>query len=285
MLEEIENFINRVFTNEYIDNIRKAISLMEAFEYQKAYDKIMDAINDESVSDIDGRAEHFTVALTDALDFIVKQHLISLTDEATFADRLLILDALYRVQHLEDYTAVQSILLSEEDSIDQLSMILEELTNKDQGYFLTILKDVNDSCIALLNEYVEHKSKPKTVDTINPAIINRLKLFNSTLGHENLATEMIAAGMWPGYSLRLYIPFVKDIISELEETEETAISVLSIIYMSDTPETDIVTAYRAMSDAIFKDLTRVSKIESTILSLLAKLSDARKIEHEKAGLS
>ena len=136
MNELIEDFITDVFTPEYVINIRKAFSLFEAFEYQNAYGGMCDAITDESVSDIHARADHFTVALANQLDFIVKAHLIRLVDSATIRDRIDILDALYRVQHLEDYTAITSILSSEEDEADQMSRILEELTDHDQGHYL-----------------------------------------------------------------------------------------------------------------------------------------------------
>lgn len=283
MNELIDSFISDMFTNEYIDNIRKSFSLFEAFEHQNAYSGMIDAITDEGIESRENRADRFSAALTQELDYVVGQHLIALTPEATIADKILILDALYRVQHLENYVAYESILSTEDDTIDKMAAILEELTTVDQGYFLTILQSVDDRAIKLLSDFVNHKTVIKN-EPIKPEILNRVKLVTEVLGKETLGAIMIDGGMKPGYPIELYLPYVEnDIVDEVEDSK-TVLNILSVLYMADIDETNILNLYREVGERIFKSVQMVGRMESQVLTIINKVTEARNIQNEKARL-
>jgi len=283
--ELIEDFISHVFTPGYIENIRKAISLFEAFEHQNAYGGITDVITNESVSDIQSRANHFVIELNNQLDYIVKQHLIELTDNATTHDRIIILDALFRIQHLENYITIISILTSEEDSVDKLSRILEELTEYDQAHFLHLLKEVNVRTLELLELYIENQLQFEEEEPVDYSIIERVKLFNDVLGKSHIGFVLLDAGMKVGYPLRLYLPFVEEHLVVENNNEQSALNILSIIYMSDTPEQAILTTYRDVGETAFKSIDLVGRAENFVLKMISKIQDTRKINNEKTRLS
>lgn len=285
MNEAIETFIAETFTNEFIDLVHKAFSLFEAYDHQNAYAKLVAAVMDESISTTESRADFFSKELKRQLDYIIIQHRIELTGEATISDRILILDALFRIQHLENYVAYESIVESEEDSIDQMARILEELTNRDQGYFLGILERVDDSTIKLLKIFIQGKTSVPDVDPIPEEIIKRIRLFNQTFGTTNIAHVLIDAGMRPGYSFDLYIPFIQDYIVDDQSQEQTAINYMSVMNISNVPEHDFLMTFRNSAESVFKDPEQLGKLETHILTLIAKLDEARKVQNEKDRLS
>ncbi|HXQ32678.1 MAG TPA: hypothetical protein VN843_01525 [Anaerolineales bacterium] len=285
MDELIEDFITSVFTPEFVILIRKAFSLFEAFEHQNAYSGMNDAIMNESISDVHERSSHFSVELCHQLDYILNQHLITLTDIATVSDRVQILDALYRLQHLEDYTGITLILTTDDDEIDKFSRILEELTGFDQGYLLTILQSVDARTLELLERYIHSKESHVPEEPVNPDIIERIKLFSELFGQESIGCILLEAGMILGLPIKLYLPFVQENLVVQNNHEKTSMNVLSVIYISNTEEHLVIETYRAIAEGLFNSLDEVGKVEGFLVRLLSQVSELRKIKHEKIRLS
>lgn len=285
MNEQIEDFITNIYTPEFVILIRKAFSLFEAFEHNNAYDEMNDAVTNESVSDPIARSEHFAVALANQLSYVIEQHLIKLTDTATIVDQIEILDALYRFQHLENYIAIDAILSSEDDEIDMMSRILDELTDLGQGHILSILKEVDKRTLSLMRAFIINKTNVSVSELVDPKITERIKLFAETFGKDYVGYVLIEAGMRLGYPLKLYIPFVHDYFVIENNQSQTALNILSVLYMSDVNEKDMLATFREVGEEIFKSLDEVGKVESYFINHIAKIEEVRKINHEKAGLS
>lgn len=282
--ERIEDFITEVFAPEFVSLIKRSFSLFEAFEHQNAYNGLNDVTMDESVSDIASRADRFTVELANQLDFIVKQHLIYLTDESNIKDRIEILDALYRFQHLENYDAITSILDSTDDPIDKMSRILEELTEFDQGYFLTLLKDVDPRTLKLMEMFISIMNENVVQIPPDPKIVDRVKVFVQALGQEHIGYIVLEAGMIVGLPLKLYLPFVQEHLIVENNRVQTALNILSIIYLSDVQEQAVIETYREVAEDLFKTLDEVGRVEGEMIKLMAKIDETRKINDEKARL-
>lgn len=282
MHEAIASFIEDVFSPEFIGNVRRAFSLFEAFDHQNAYNKMLDAVHDESVENTETRADRFTVALADELSFIVKEHCIALTDETTIADMLVIADGLYRLQHMEDYTAILSILNSPDDAVDQMSLILEEITDYDQGRLLTLLQSVEPKVLKSLGQYIDEKT-PKGALANDAVLINRIRLFNTVFGEEHVGHVLLDAGMRAGYEFSMYLPYVKDELIQ-GSPEQVAKNILSVLYLSSVPNSEIVTAFRATSEELLPSLEAAGNIEHHLVQMLSQLDERQKALHEEARL-
>jgi hypothetical protein len=281
----IHDFIGDVFTPATQININKAISLLEAFEHQNAYGEMMDAITDESISDLHARGDHFIVALIKQLDFMLCVHFILLTPEATLRHRIDILDALYRIQHLEDYTEIVAILSMEESIMDMEALILASLTEHDEAYFLDVFQEIHPQALVKLAEFVDRKLDNQPGDKTDLVLLARLQMFSKALGNEHIAYMLMEAGMLIGLPVPLYLKFIQDYLVEKDNRQHTALNMLSILYMSDTPEDQMLTAYRDMASFVIEDLAEVSRVETFVIQHLARISDIRKVTNEQAGLS
>lgn len=299
MNELIENFITDMFSPEYISNVRKSFSLFELFEYQNAYGKFVDIVLDESVSDIESRTSRFKLELHNQLDFLLGKHLIELVEETSVVDKLTILDALYRIQHLENYTAIDSFLERTNDPIDIMSLILEELTDLDQGYLLSILKTVQDRSIRLLKVFVLDKiTNQESVLVTAPRpnshanIVNRIRIFKQHVAPESIGISLVEAGMKPGLSFTDYLPYVTQQLTidpkllDLQiDFKSLGSNFLSIFYISSLEEDQFIKTYREISEQFSQDLNRVGKIEHEIVGLMLKVDEYRKMEDEKKRVS
>lgn len=283
MIDAIMLFAEDTFADEVVDNIRKSFSLFEAYDYQDAYQGMYEIATDESSTTIDSRMSLFIIELCSQLDFIVKQHLILVDDDTTLKQRLVLLDALYRLQHLESYAAIDAILGSEQDPIDKMSLILEDLTEYDQGYFLTILKEVDRRSIFLLEKFVETKLSPEETKPVDKKLIERIKLFNHTLGKENIGCAMVEAGMAVGYPFDVYLPFISnDILDDSDEV--TALNILSVLYITDTQYGQMVQVFREVADKLMP-IDKVGNVEGYIFKFLSRLDDQQKVQNEQNRIS
>lgn len=281
----IEDFITNVFTPDFVSLIRQSFSLFEAFEHQNAYTNMINIIMSESFSDTESRAEQFSVELANQLDYVVKEHLIHLTDEATIRDRVDIIDALYRFQHLESYIPYSAILDTDLDSTDKLAKIIVELTNLEEGHVLSLIKEVDPRTLSLMETFIEDKEQHQIVDLTPPFIKERMKLFVEVSGKASIGFIILEGGMKMGYPVKLYLPFVNEHLVVENNPHNTAANILSIIYISDVEGKDVLTVYREISEGIFKSLDEVAKVESYMLNIIYKVEELRKINHEKLRLS
>lgn len=281
MKELIDEFIEGVFSDEYIANINRSFSLFEAFEHQNAYMGMVDIILDESVDNLENRADKFTLELIKQLDYVINEHLIKLTEEATVYDKIVVLDALYRLQHLEDYTVIETILSTDDDDIDKLSLILEQICEYDQSYLLTLIESVQTQSMTLLNEYIKSKQNEESIIKPNKYIIDRFKLLVQAYGTEHIGYDLAIAGMGVGYPIDIYLPFVEDLLYIKDDLEQTGLNILSIFYISDIEDNNIITTYRSLSDKILKSVDLSGRVEGVLIKLINRVDEFRKTNKEK----
>lgn len=286
MNEELISFAERIFNPIFVQTVKKTFSLFEAFDHQNAYGTLFEIVIDESNSTIDDRALRFSVELASQLKYVASQHLLSLSDDASIADYLVVLEALFRLQHLEDYTEIESILSTTDDAIDQMAQILETLCEYDQGRLLTILDDVQPRALSLLKEYIEtvRRMKDEPPEVIQRALVDRFRLFSQVLGEENLGSILVEAGMRLGYEIELYLPYLERKLGE-GTPEEMALNILSVITISDTPSGEILKCFRDISERILPTPGIAGVVEQQMMKLLNQLEEARKVKNEQDQLS
>ena len=116
---------------------------------------------------------------------------------------------------------------------------------------------------------------------MDPKIVKRIKLLEQALGKDNLGHVLIEAGMTVGYPFPLYMPFVHDHMVVENNQEQTATNILSILYMSNIEDCNVLSAYREIAEDLFKSLDETGKVESYVIKLLSRIDEFRKVNTEK----
>jgi len=285
MDELIKFFINNYYTDELKIELNTSFDIFSRYEYNEAYSKIIDLLNDNNFMTSSDAIDSFTSIINSGLDFILKEHTITLNDNATIVDKNELLIALLRIQDLEDYESIICVLESLETDEEKLSLILSDLCKLDQIRILTIIDSFNNSILKLLKQFIYKKEKlnSESIEQIQIDIETNLKLFIKFKKDNNLINNILGT-MVIGSSFNNYLSFFgDDIIANSDE--ETANNILALLYMSLDGYVSPLSTYRIFSYDILQNLDKVSKIETIILNIINAFNEFKKVENEKNRLS
>lgn len=285
MDELISIFVENYFSEEFQEDVEQLFNLIEFFEYKDAYSGFVDILTDETNQSKDDMKDRFVRELHAKADFMLAQHTLELVQEATLAQKIEILKALAHMQSLEDYTGLIGVLESLEPIEVQLATILSDTTTMDEATLMHLVKKFNPRMLELLKSYIYSKEQDaqKSAEP-NRVLLNNFRTFSEVIGRNNVGVAMLANGMLPGQRFETYLAYIEDSILA-EKDEVTAENFLSVIYLSHDGFNAPLLVYRKYSYRILQDLNRVSRVEVLILSMIAKLTEYKKAQDEKARLS
>lgn len=285
MDELIAIFVDNHFSEEFKQEIERSFGLIDFFEYKDAYSGFVDILTEESVQSREDMKDRFVKELHNKLNFMLQEHTIVSTPEATVFEKNEILLALAHIQKLEDYTGVIRVLESLEPDEIKFATIISDLSTLDESTVLSVVSTFNPRVLDILKQYIYNKEDVvDSSEMVDSKLLNHFKLFTSIYGEDNLGSIMLTNGMRAGQRFDTYLTYVEsDIVSDNDD--KTALNILSCIYLSYDGLNSPLLVYRKYSTRLLHDLNRISRIEVKILSMIAKLSEYKKAEDEKARVS
>lgn len=285
MNDFILSYIETVFSPELQSEIRRSMSLFEFFEYNQALEDMPDIFAMESYVTSDDLRDTFFLKIHEKLDYLLESHKVSLAPEVTISDKNEILTGLGRLQHREDYSSIIGILESFTPKEIAFSRILEEVTEFDQTYIMSILMDVDEETLNLLKEFIYQKEESEgEVDTdedddLKDIFTSFIYLFKDT----SLGIQLIRANSAIGAKFETYLQYLEGDIVEEGDDEATALNIYSLLLLSSDGREHPIDIYREYSLAIFNDPTKVAKVEAILLSKVAKFNDYMSTVKETKG--
>lgn len=279
-------FVETYYNEQQADDINKALDLFDYFEYNQAFPGLIDIVVEHSATSNENLIDSFTAAINQRLNFLLEQHTVKLVDEATIDQKNQILNALGHLQKLQDYSGVIGVLESLEDDTEKLTNILSDHVLMDQTELMTLIVSFSEDLLTKLKEYI-YAVEDATPSEDEPArldIISNLKLFNEFTEGKTIAAVAMQDGSRVSERFSTYLAFFKDEIVT-KDTDQTAANLLSVLYMSIDGYNSPLLVYRKYSLSILNDLTLVSKVEVSLLNLIASYSEFKKVKHEATRLS
>lgn len=285
MDELISTYVENTFTEELKHEIYRSFSLFDYFEHQNALSGLIDILNDASYMDSNALKDKFVLELHSQLDYVLQQHNIRVTPEATLEEKNEIISALALIQNLEDYSGIITLLESFESDDLQLATILSDLCMLDYTRILSLIEYFDPHILQLLKDFIYSKENEAAGEDKQPlAVVANAKLFFTQYGKENIGGNLIDNDVNMGSKFETYLPFVdEDLV--VESDEQTAMNILSLLYLSIDGYNAPLLVYRKYSYQLLHDLNRVSKIETLIVKTINLFEEFKKAHNEKARLS
>jgi hypothetical protein len=268
----IAAFINTAYTEEMQREIYSMFQISESFDMKDPYSAFLDIVTDTGSTNQEILADQFISVVHDRLDFLLHEHTIRVIDGCTIAHKNQILNGLYRLMALEDYTGVIAALESFEDQYATLALILSEVCMMDSTEIMLTIDHISDTLLIRLKQYVYAQERPESVPPDASNIIMRLKVFTEMFEGHGVGIDLVTAGFMVGESFSTYYGYVsKDIIGESDDA--TALNILSIIYMTPEGVTNPIGVYRDHSAEIFSDLQTISKMEVAVIRHIGHMQE------------
>lgn len=279
----IDNFI-QTYTDDFQVEIHRAFSIFESFEHNNAYQGFNDILMNESNLTTDMMHDQFTQELHEQLNFVLKQHSIQLVESATIYEKNEICTALFSFQNLEDYTGIIRTLESFDPDEAQLSWILGDLCALNESQILSLLETFNPRMLKTMKMFIYKKEESQGVPvTLNEKLMKNLRLFSQVFGAETLGAQLVRSQILVGERFETYLDYIQDVVVG-KDPADTAMNLLSVIFISSDGFNSPLTVFRKSSYQILQDLDLVTKVESQMLSLIAKLDEYKQAESERVRL-
>jgi hypothetical protein len=286
MDETISIFIESNYTPEMQAIFVKSFNLFDAFNHNEAYLELFDIFNDESNIGTDGMVFRFNNKIKEELDYLLEQHGIRLSSEATLQFKTVLLDALFRIMYLEDYEPIERQLETFNSDEEKLSNILADIAGIDSFQIQTQLEEVSETNLIRLKQFIQTK---KTVDTLEfidldlkKAFVSFIK-FSQSQEKEHIAGAFVKSGGLIGARFKTYMRYLSDdMISSTDS--QTAWNILSVIMLSQNGYKSPIENYRKISLDILPDLTAARKIEVEITKILSSYDEFKRVQDAKDRL-
>lgn len=276
----IEAYINETYHPDLVDTMRKAFSLFEAFELPDYESEFIDLLMMEDMESSQNTQDHFTTILHKKLDTVIQCHLIIPMEAAHIHEKVGLIEALYNIQHLTDYSSIVHTLEADYDPIERLAEVLSTCGELTPIAIENMILEFNPSILETLKQFVY--AKESETDTILTStqefqrkIIRNLRSFKDFLdsdlalifkGKPAIGLTMLESNVMVGQDLELYIPFI-DAQLKHQDYPKLALDVYSIILLSDEGYNNPVGTFKKNCGWLLDDLTAISKVDPLYMTI------------------
>lgn len=273
MDEIIEYFVENYFTEEARDEIYVSFELFGNFDYKLAFEGFIDILTYTDDISSDDIKDKFVIELHDKLDYIFTEHLIVLNDDASITQKNELLKALYLIQHLEDTTPIIRMLESLESDEEKIATILSDLCELEKVDVMLLIESFESNLLDKLKYFVYNKEQSEYTEVVDVRDnITNLKVFFQEYGTANIGYALVSSEVMLGEDLSTYLQYVKDDVATAD-VKETAVNILSLLYMSKGGSNDTISLFREHSADILPNLNIISKVEVHIMQMINKVAE------------
>lgn len=290
LIEEIHNYIQTHFTEQFQSELLGSLVLFDAFDHARAYEPFPDILFDTTRDENEVVRLQFMAAINDGLDYLLQEHRILAFDEVDIGTKNQILSVMYRIQHLEDPVPALRILETDLSDEEQLARIVAEYSVLSEEQILEAVASVDSSTITLMRDYLYQQEAhlkepdPPSVSKEKTLILENLSDFFAVHGQDNLGYEMLSNGIQPGHVVRLYYPYIHEHLV-VDDDRQTAKNLLSFFFLASDTYNDPLPVYRKYSDSLIHDHPKIVRIEALFTQLLNDLRNYQKAKHDAHRVS
>lgn len=271
MDELVAAFIENFFSDELKQEILRSLDLIEKFNSDIIYDDLINLIHQSEVLSTEDISDYFVTELVDKLKFILRAHRIEPNNEIPIQKLNEILNALYIIQNLEDYTGIIRLLESFESDTEILIKIIAELCTLDETEVLECIANFDGVILKNLKQFIYSKEK-EPLEISNETFIFNIKCFFELFQINTVGKVLLDSGMRIDSNVKFYIQYLsKDIL--IGNDENKALNILSVLMLTTEGQKDPINIYRKISFYLFQNLNTTALVETEFIKLLNKYNE------------
>ena len=290
----IEAHITTAYAPEVGVCMFEGFALLDNFEVQDYSLEFVSLLMSAGESHKEDIVDGFRMLLVKWLDYVLKHHMVELTEDCPLRKKVQVLSALYQLQDLEDYTTVAICLEADQDPLEKFAFLISDLTELTEEDVLEITEHVDPLTLDNLYKYAVLKGAGDEVESFlnkdNKDIVeklNLLKLFNKK---ENLlGNVLLENGALPNKPFVNYLPYIQGYFEEVSKYKdglELAKEVLSLLYISSDGKTRPFEVYKENSSKLFTIMSTITKVDVALLTIVGQFTAFEEAyKNEKARVS
>lgn len=269
----INIFVETNFTPEGAEDFYQALGLLRLYNYLDPFVLIDDVLMTESFKDTGEIKDTITLLVKQGQAYILDQHGIVLTDDATLAFNNTVLKTLYQLQKLEDPVPVLRILECSEPDDIKYAQIMEMFTNINYMTFLQVIDSIRPVFIKNLGMYLyaEEEAKGEALREM-PLIRDTLRLYKEVFGINPAVRVILDCGTVYGEEFELYLPLYNELREVLTDEKVLVETLFFMLLFSSDGVHDPMGVFNKYADHLVSDLTIANRLGRTIGELSNKMT-------------
>ncbi len=275
----IKAYVEANFNTEVVNLFARAFNAFDDFnlpDYEIGYFNIIGMEDNISPEDL---KDAFVNLTYDSIKTIFTAHLVYFSEEITFSEQVEILEGLFKLQNLSDYTAVMTELATSETDEEKFATILSQITILSMETILNLVTEIDPAFMSTLQTFVEEKEKAlghklSSSVELQRKIVDALKTFKVFMESElkqktAIGFTLVESNVILGQPLRSYLPFVKDGLVSAN-LEQLTLDIYSLILLTDEGYNDPLVTYRKYNHLLLDDPMSIARVDSLLLNLISK---------------
>lgn len=282
MDETLVGYINTAFSPELQEQIFKSFDIFGKFEFTNVEEDFIGMIMNASYTHSEDLHDNFLILLNEKLDFVIKQHKLKVSDDASIGQKLELCNGLYRIQSLEDYQPLMLTLESMETNEDKTISILSDITNFSEVELMDLIEEVNPIFLVTLKSFIMTKDIDEPI-VESDDLVTKAKYFFS-LFEQNTIGRNLAAFVLIGQEFNQYLKFISEEIVA-GTNQDIALNLLSVMVLSKDGYKNPLILYRQICGDLFTDVNKIAQVEEFLIKFLNQYNEYLKVQDEKNRVS
>lgn len=281
---QLSDYITDTFTTELAEDINKAFELLYSFELQDVETPFLDLITSDSFKAQEDIQDNFTVILHEKLDYVIKEHGLTLIDNVSLSNKVQLLSALLLLMYLEDYSFILVTMESDDTDLEKLGYIISEYSNLHYQEFFSMVTDIAPGFLQKLKDYAYSKEELviTTPDESDKEIIDNLKLLVEMTGSVTIGSSLLKANVKPNLELNTYVSLIddEDFSEVIKDIDSLSLNIFSILLLTRSNLNALLLIYRKNSHLFLDNINTVTSVEVKLIELLSKFLDFKRLKKE-----
>lgn len=268
----IEGYIQETFHSDTCDTLRRCFELFDLFEYPDAELNFINLLMTEDHDSPQAIQDHFTTFIHEQLDYILHAHLVKLNESVYLHQKVALVDGLFAIQHLNDYSSIVHALESSLDDEEKFSEVISHCCSLQPMAVMSVLQSVDGGMLNNLKQFINEREveEGKTMTSfteLQKKIIDNIRLFKMYMGDRHaIAFMMVDANVIIGQPLERYVTFIEDVLKN-DDHDQLAIDIFSLLLMTDEGINSPIQCFRKHTGLLLDDLHSVSRIDTLLLGI------------------
>lgn len=287
----IESYINVHFIPEMQNEISRAFSTLDAFNYVDQELPFINLLMTEDLSESPDIQGMFIQTIIDQQEEVFKAHLLEISEHSSLYERNEILSFLLSVMNLEDYNDLETIFSQAVDAEHAFSTACSNYCSLGEHRALELFTRVDPVSFNLMKKFVHKKlmmrnSTVPTFTEIGQKIIHTLREYSLFLNTDSLLGVILLNA---GVQLNQPYPVLARLIANpslfLDSSdEEIAKQFLSLLYLNEHGIDHPLQAYQENISLFLTDLNQISKVQAFVNKYSLDFATYQEAQREKARL-
>ena len=279
----VKNYVELAYHEDLGKLIFKAFHLFNLYNYLDYETDYINLLMVEDQYTPEDLHDNFISTVRKQTNFIINSHLVYLTDDATIAEAISIMEFFYNLQELHDYTQLSQTLHSSSDIHEALSLAIEDATNISSHRILSILDSIDPIMFHNLVDYVEAKVNNTTIalprySDIGKEIVENMRKYIAFTKRDSLVgATLMDASVVLDQPIGNYSGYIGTFFNDKND-EDLAYNYLSLLYLTKEGIERPIPLYRDSIGTYLGDLDHIASVEQILNKIVADYTTY--LEHE-----